>query len=76
MRDISNSKGKIFRHFKGDLYLVEDFVKHSETISKQQKAEFEKDIFKCEELTLEKYQNRSRGVKVKESLSRLFSGVL
>ena len=23
MRDISNSKGKIFRHFKGDLYLVE-----------------------------------------------------
>ena len=24
-------KGKIFRHFKGDLYLVEDFVKHSET---------------------------------------------
>ena len=31
MRDISNLKGKIFRHFKGDLYLVEDFVKHSET---------------------------------------------
>ena len=31
MRDITNSKGKIFRHFKGDLYLVEDFVKHSET---------------------------------------------
>jgi hypothetical protein len=31
MRDISNFKGKIFRHFKGDLYLVEDFVKHSET---------------------------------------------
>ena len=29
MRDISNLKGKIFRHFKGDLYLVEDFVKHS-----------------------------------------------
>ena len=27
MRDITNSKGKIFRHFKGDLYLVEDFVK-------------------------------------------------
>ena len=24
MRDISNSKGKIFRHFKGDLYLVEE----------------------------------------------------
>lgn len=34
MRDISNSKGKIFRHFKGDLYLVEDFVAHSETQEK------------------------------------------
>jgi len=31
MRDITSLKGKIFRHFKGDLYLVEDFVKHSET---------------------------------------------
>ena len=31
MRDLSNSKGKIFRHFKGDLYLVIDFVTHSET---------------------------------------------
>lgn len=49
---------------------------YSETISKQQKNEFEKDIFKCEELTLEKYQNRSRGVKIKESLSRLFSDIL
>ena len=49
---------------------------YSETISKQQKAEFEKDIFKCEELTLEKNKNRSRGVKIKESLSRLFSDVL
>ena len=49
---------------------------YSETISKQQKAEFEKDIFKCEELTLEKYKNRSRGVKIKESLSRLLSDVL
>ena len=49
---------------------------YSETISKQQKAEFEKDIFKCEELTLEKYKNRSRGVKIKESLSRLFSDLL
>lgn len=49
---------------------------YSETISKQQKSEFEKDILKSEELTLEKYQNRSRGVKIKESLSRLFSDVL
>lgn len=31
MRDISSQRGKIFRHFKGDLYLVEDFVTHSET---------------------------------------------
>ncbi len=31
MRDISALKGKIFRHFKGDLYPVEDVVKHSET---------------------------------------------
>ena len=34
MRDLSNSKGKIFKHFKGDLYLVEDFVTHSETQEK------------------------------------------
>lgn len=31
MRDITPDKGKIFRHFKGDYYLVMDFVKHSET---------------------------------------------
>ena len=31
MRNIENSRGKIFRHFKGDLYLVEDLVTHSET---------------------------------------------
>ena len=31
MREIKNSKGKIFRHFKGDLYLLIDFVIHSET---------------------------------------------
>lgn len=34
MRTIENSKGKIFRHFKGDLYLVEDSVIHSETQEK------------------------------------------
>ena len=33
-RDITKSKGKIFRHFKGDLYLVEDIVTHSETQEK------------------------------------------
>lgn len=31
MRDITMDKGKIFRHFKGDYYLVLDFVTHSET---------------------------------------------
>lgn len=31
MRDITNERGKIFRHFKGDHYLVVDFVTHSET---------------------------------------------
>jgi len=31
MRDITGDKGKIFRHFKGDLYLFIDLVKHSET---------------------------------------------
>lgn len=31
MRDITSEKGKIFRHFKGDYYLLMDFVKHSET---------------------------------------------
>ena len=49
---------------------------YSEEISKKQKAEFEKDILKSEELTLEKYKSRSTTVKVKEALSRLFSDVL
>ena len=34
MIDLEKSKGKIFRHFKGDLYLVEDIVIHSETQEK------------------------------------------
>ncbi|MEN8078297.1 cardiolipin synthase [Clostridioides difficile] len=49
---------------------------YSGEIAKEQKNEFEKDILKCEELTLEKYTNRSRIVKIKESVSRLFSDVL
>ncbi len=49
---------------------------YSEGISKKQKAEFEKDMLKCEELTLEKYKNRGRVVRIKESISRLFSDVL
>ncbi|MGL4772998.1 MAG: DUF1653 domain-containing protein [Clostridium sp.] len=31
MRNIENSIGKIFRHFKGDLYLIEGVCTHSET---------------------------------------------
>lgn len=31
MRDLSQSKGKIFRHFKGNLYLMIDIVTHSES---------------------------------------------
>ncbi|WP_195987179.1 cardiolipin synthase [Clostridium sp. D53t1_180928_C8] len=49
---------------------------YSEIIAKEQKYEFERDILKCEELTLEKYKRRSRVVKVKEAISRLFSDVL
>lgn len=31
MRNIEKSIGKIFRHFKGDYYLVEGIVTHSES---------------------------------------------
>lgn len=34
MRNIEDNKGKIFRHFKGDLYLVMDICTHSETEEK------------------------------------------
>ena len=30
-RNLYDYKGKIFRHFKGDLYLLLDFANHSET---------------------------------------------
>lgn len=49
---------------------------YSEEIAKKQKMEFMKDILKCEELTLEKYESRSNWVKLKEAFSRLFSAVL
>ena len=49
---------------------------YSNKIAREQRCEFENDIFKCEELTLEKYKARSRGVKFKEAFSRLFSNVL
>lgn len=34
MRNIEDNKGKIFRHFKGDLYLLMDICTHSETEEK------------------------------------------
>ena len=34
MRDITSDKGKLFRHFKGDYYLMLDLVTHSETQEK------------------------------------------
>lgn len=34
MKNLEKSKGKIFRHFKGDLYLFIDVVTHSETQEK------------------------------------------
>lgn len=49
---------------------------YSNKIAREQRCEFENDIFKCEELTLEKYKSRSREVKFKEAFSRLFSNVL
>ena len=49
---------------------------YSKKIAKEQKYEFEKDILKSKELTLEEYNNRSRGVKFKEGFSKLFSALL
>ena len=49
---------------------------YSEKIAREQKEEFEKDILICQELTIEKYNSRSRVVKFKEAISRLFSDVL
>ena len=49
---------------------------YSSKIAREQKAEFKKDILKSKELTIDEYNNRNRVVRIKESLSRLFSGVL
>ena len=49
---------------------------YSEKIAKEQKYEFEKDMMKCEELTLEKYNKRSTIVKVKESYFKIISILL
>ena len=49
---------------------------YSENISKKQRELFEDDMKKSKELTLEEYNNRSRGVKFKEGFSKLFSALL
>ena len=45
-------------------------------ISCKLKAIFEKDMLDCTELTNEMYENRSRKIKFKESISRLLSPIL
>ena len=49
---------------------------YSEKLAKAQKAAFEADMLKSQELTLEEYMARGTGVKVKEGFSQLFSLVL
>ena len=49
---------------------------YSNEISRKQKSAFENDLLKSEELTLERYNNRSKIVKLKEGISKLFSSIL
>lgn len=49
---------------------------YSPDIAKQQKSIFEEDIRKCTEITSDIYNNRSRIIRFKESISRLLSPVL
>ncbi len=49
---------------------------YSQEIAKEQRAAFEKDMAKSEELTLGLYEKRSNSVKFKEGFSKLFSGLL
>lgn len=45
-------------------------------ISKELSDIFQNDIKNCEEITIEKYNNRSKVIKFKESISRLLSPIL
>ena len=54
---------------------VNSFI-YSSDIATKQKEIFEKDIEKCLQVTREIYENRSRVIKFKESISRLLSPVL
>ena len=49
---------------------------YSDKIAKEQRKEFERDLLKCEGLEIEEYSKRSSMVKVKESIAKLFSGIL
>ena len=49
---------------------------YDRTLSHELAEIFEKDIFDCTELTLEKYENRLGIIKFKESISRLLSPIL
>lgn len=49
---------------------------YDRTLSHQLAEIFEKDIFDCTELTLEKYENRPGIIKFKESISRLLTPIL
>ena len=47
-----------------------------ETVTKELEAEFFKDVEDSRELTLERYNQRPRRVKIREAISRLFSPLL
>ena len=49
---------------------------YNEAFALKLKEEFYRDIKLSKELTLEKYRNRGRKVKIKESISRLVSPIL
>ncbi|MDU4890065.1 MAG: cardiolipin synthase [Clostridium sp.] len=49
---------------------------YSEKIAREQRKHFEEDMLKSVELTAQEYKKRGTTVKIKEAISKLFSGVL
>jgi cardiolipin synthase len=49
---------------------------YDQTVARSLKEAFEKDLEVCTELTPQRYAHRSSTVKIKESISRLFSALL
>jgi cardiolipin synthase len=49
---------------------------YDETIAQSLKDAFIKDLSVCSEVTAERYASRSVKIKIKESISRLFSAML